>query len=167
MKPWSWLVVMALVVASAAGAAPPPLLARGERAPDAAVERLEGGRLQLSALKGKVVVLDFWATWCPPCREELPWLLRLARRLEPRGVFFVALNRDDEAQRELASAFAGQLPGLGRHVALATPEVADRFHVDGLPTLYILDREGRVFAAAEGRLTEEAVAAALEQALRR
>ena len=64
---------------------------------------LMGGKLQLSSLRGRVVVLDFWATWCPPCRAELPWLLRLAQRGQSRGVYFVAMNQDEVDQRSLAA----------------------------------------------------------------
>jgi thiol-disulfide isomerase/thioredoxin len=161
------LLLLTLDAAAAAAQAPPPHLAPGEPAPDVRVERLVGGALQLSALRGKVVVLDFWATWCPPCRAELPWLLRLARRYEPRGVVLVAMNQDEGPQRELAAQFAEELPGISRFTTLGGPAVGVPFRVDGLPTMYVLDRQGRVFASAEGRLTEAQVVAVVEQALRR
>jgi thiol-disulfide isomerase/thioredoxin len=152
---------------SAADPAPQPLphLATGTPAPDFTVERLVGGSLQLSSLRGRVVVIDFWATWCPPCRAELPWLLKLARSNEARGLFFIAMNQDEGAQRALAASFASELSGIDRFIALGGPVVGAPFHVDGLPTLYVIDRQGRVFASAEGRLTEAAVAGVIEQAL--
>jgi cytochrome c biogenesis protein CcmG, thiol:disulfide interchange protein DsbE len=160
------VVGLALAAIGAAGEPAVPHLARGQPAPDFRVERLLGGELRLSALRGKVVVLDFWATWCPPCRAELPWLMRLARRYEARGLFLVAMNQDEGDQRLLAARFAQELPGIERYITLGGPAVGVPYRVDGLPTMYVLDREGRVLASAEGRLTEAQVVAVVEQALR-
>jgi thiol-disulfide isomerase/thioredoxin len=157
---------LALVATVAVGEPAVPHLARGEAAPDFRVERLLGGQLQLSALRGKVVVLDFWATWCPPCRAELPWLLRMARRYEDRGLFLVAMNQDEGPQRTLAARFAQELPGIERHITLGGLAVGIPYRVDGLPTMYVLDRQGKVFASAEGRLTEAEVDAVVQLALR-
>ena len=157
------LPLLALLLAGAAP--PPPHLVAGTQAPDFTVERLVGGTLQLSSLRGRVVVIDFWATWCPPCRAELPWLLRLAQRNESKGVVFVAMNQDDGPQRALATQFATELSGIDRFITFGGPQVGAPFHVDGLPTLYVIDRQGRVFASAEGRLTEAAVAGVIERAL--
>ncbi len=160
------VLLAAAIGAGAAPTTPPPHLARGELAPEFKVERLVGGELTLSSLRGRVVVIDFWATWCPPCRAELPWLMDLARRYESRGVFFVAMNQDDGPQRALATAFAAELPGIDRFITLGGPKLAGPYRVDGLPTLYVVDRQGHVFASAEGRLTEAAVAGAIEEALK-
>jgi len=160
------LVLALTLIACAATAAPPPHLPRGEPAPDFKVERLVGGELTLASLRGRVVIIDFWATWCPPCRAELPWLLKLARRYESRGVVFVAMNQDDGPQRALATEFASELPGIDRFITLGGPSLAGPYRVDGLPTMYVIDAQGRVFASAEGRLTEEAVVGVLEQALK-
>lgn len=159
--------VLALaLVSSTANAAPPPHLTRGEPAPDFKVERLVGGELTLSSLRGRVVIIDFWATWCPPCRAELPWLLQLARRYESRGVVFVAMNQDEGPQRALATKFASELQGVDRFITLGGPTLAGPYRVDGLPTMYVIDVQGRVFASAEGWLTEEAVVGVLDQALK-
>jgi hypothetical protein len=91
--------------------------------------------------------------------------VKLAQRNEARGVFFVAMNQDEAPQRSLASSVTGDVPGLDRFVTLGGPAVGALFHVDGLPTLYLLDRQGRVFASAEGRLTEAALSDALDRAL--
>ena len=162
MRPF---VLALAVAASVSSAAPAPHLAKGEPAPDFKVERLVGGELTLSSLRGRVVIIDFWATWCPPCRAELPWLLKLAHRYEPRGAVFVAMNQDDGPQRALATQFASELPGIDRFITLGGASFVGPYRVDGLPTMYVIDAQGRVFASAEGRLTEDAVVAVLEQAL--
>jgi thiol-disulfide isomerase/thioredoxin len=142
------------------------VLAPGTQAPDFAVERLEGGTLRLSELRGRVVLLDFWATWCPPCRAELPWLVPLARRYESRGVVFVAMSQDNpDGQRLEVSRFASQLPGFSRFAALGTYEVGRDFGAEALPTLYVIDRSGRIAATKVGATEEPEVARALERAL--
>lgn len=159
------VLVMVSLAMNSKAAPPAPHLGRGTMAPDFAVERFVGGSLQRSSLKGRVVVLDFWATWCPPCRAELPWLLKLAQREQDRGLAFVAMNQDETDQRALVAEFAAELPGIERFITFGNPSLGSAFHVDGLPTLYIIDRQGRVFASAEGRLTEASVKAVVEQAL--
>lgn len=128
----------------------------GTAAPAFELERHEGGTIRLEDLRGKVVLLDFWATWCPPCVAEMPALVRLAREYEDRGVVLVAANRDDpsQARRLVAQFSAARVPGLGRFVALATDEVSAAYKVEVLPTLYILDRQGRIADAHTGAASE-------------
>lgn len=128
------------------------------------LERLQGGRVSLASLRGKVVVIDFWATWCSPCRAEMPWLVAMAERLEPRGVAFVAISEDDPpGQVPLVTEFAREVPGLERFAVLGTPEVEAAFGVTSLPTLFILDREGRLQRRVRGLADEGEVAALVEQ----
>jgi thiol-disulfide isomerase/thioredoxin len=159
-----------LVTASPLWAAEPApkLLPVGAAAPPLVLERVEGGTLSLADLRGRVVLVDFWATWCPPCRAELPWLVRLAKRHAAEGLWLVAVNQDDAAQqRALVAEFAPTVPGLQAWAAYGSEALKQAWQVDGLPTLYLVDREGRVVAAHEGLLTEEAVTRAVESALRR
>ncbi|MFZ5442490.1 MAG: TlpA family protein disulfide reductase [Myxococcota bacterium] len=164
--PRLFLLVVALLV-SPAVAAEPVLLPPGSAAPDFSLERASGGKLSLSNLRGRVVLVDFWATWCPPCRAELPWLVKLAKKYEAQGLWLVAVNQDRaDEQRALYAGFAPEVPGLSTWAVFGTDAVKDAWKVDGMPTLYLLDRSGRVVAAHEGRLTEAQVTQAVEQALR-
>ncbi len=160
--------VAVLFLASLVPAAPPSSrLPAGSTTPELALERLAGGRVSVASLRGRVVLVDFWASWCPPCKLELPWLVKLAQRYQDRGLVLVAVNQDSgEDQRVLAAGFAMTVPGLAPLVALGTPPVTAAWQVDGLPTLYLLDREGRVVTGHEGLLTEAEVTRAVEQALR-
>lgn len=161
-----WLLVIA-AVSSLAFAAEPPLLPVGTTAPDFTVERASGGKLSLSSLRGRVVLVDFWATWCPPCRAELPWLVKLAKKYEAQGLWLVAVNEDAPAeQRALVTEFAPSVPGILSWAVYGSPALKDAWRVDGMPSLYLLDREGKIVAAHEGVLTEAAVTRAVEQALR-
>ncbi|MDP1827810.1 MAG: TlpA disulfide reductase family protein [Archangium sp.] len=160
-------VALALSVALPASAGGPALLAPGSVAPDFTLERAGGGKLTLSNLRGRVVLVDFWATWCPPCRAELPWLVKLAKKYEAQGVWLVAVNQDRaEEQRALYAGFAPEVPGLSTWAVFGTDTVMQTWQVDGMPTLYLVDRSGKIVAGHEGRLTEEQVTRALEQALR-
>jgi thiol-disulfide isomerase/thioredoxin len=143
-----------------------PVLSPGTLAPNFSVERLEGGTINLSALKGRVVLLDFWATWCPPCRAELPWLVPLVKRYESRGLAFVALSQDNPAeQRALVTRFAAELPGFSRYAALGTHAVGRDYGAESLPMLYLIDRSGRVYASKVGAAEQDEVAQAIEHAL--
>jgi thiol-disulfide isomerase/thioredoxin len=162
-------LLLALALSTAplpADADAPRLLASGAVAPELGLERAQGGKLTLASLKGRVVLVDFWATWCPPCRAELPFLVKLAQRFQDRGLVLVAVNQDDApAQKALVAEFAPSVPGLLPRVVYGTPATTTAWHIDGLPTLYLVDPKGRVFAASEGFTSEEDVERAVTQAL--
>ena len=144
------------------------LVPDGTSAPAMVMERHGGGTLKLEELKGQVVMLDFWATWCPPCREEMPALVKLAKEYEPQGLVFVAASRDDGPRApKLVEAFMKRhLPDLEPYVVYASDDVAQAFQVTALPTLYFLDREGKVMDAQRGAMSEDALRRRIERALK-
>ncbi|WP_205519660.1 TlpA family protein disulfide reductase [Pyxidicoccus caerfyrddinensis] len=144
------------------------LVPDGTSAPSMVLERHGGGTLKLEELKGQVVMLDFWATWCPPCREEMPSLVKLAKEYEPQGLVFVAASRDDgpRAPRLVEAFMKRTLPDLQPYVVYASDEVAQAFQVTALPTLYFLDREGKVMDAQRGSMSEDALRRRIERALK-
>ncbi|MCC6333390.1 MAG: TlpA family protein disulfide reductase [Myxococcales bacterium] len=137
-------------------------------APDFTVETLLGGPVSLSSLKGQVVVIDFWATWCGPCRDELPYLLKQVKAHEAKGVKFLAVSNDDlDEQHEAVSAFVKGMPDLGPYAAFGTPELGHTYLVRALPTLYVIDRQGKIVASETGQASETQIARWIEAALER
>ncbi|WP_224365080.1 TlpA family protein disulfide reductase [Hyalangium versicolor] len=144
------------------------LVPDGAAPPSFQMERYGGGKLALSDLRGKVVMLDFWATWCPPCQEEMPSLVKLAKEYESQGLVFVAASRDDDdVKEELVDQFVKRnLPDLAPYVVYANDEVARAFQIEALPTLYFLDRNGKVTDAVRGMMPEHSLRRRIEQALK-
>jgi len=112
-------------------------------APDFAVPDLSGQAVRLSALRGKVVVLNLWTTWCPPCREEMPSMERLYQQLRNRDFQLLAVSQDEDGRR-VVEPFVKDMK-LSFPV-LIDPEhqVGDRYGVWGYPETFIIDRTGHV-----------------------
>ena len=124
-------------------------LKAGSEAPGFRLPSLGGGEVDLAAQRGKVVVLNFWATWCPPCVAEMPSLERLHRALSPEGLSVVTVSADeDEGElRRFVSERALTLPVLkdpGGRVA------AGEYRTTGYPETFVLDREGRILQHVVG-----------------
>jgi cytochrome c biogenesis protein CcmG/thiol:disulfide interchange protein DsbE len=112
-----------------------------------------GDVLELTALKGQVVYLDFWASWCAPCRESFPWMNRLQGELGPDGLVVIAVNVD--RQRADADRFLREHPAQFRIVYDADGLLPEKFGVRGMPTSFLIDRNGRVQSRHEGFLLRD------------
>lgn len=104
--------------------------------------------LDLSAYKGKVVYLDFWASWCTPCLQSFPWMNDLADNFKGRGLVVVAVNLDHH--RGLAKAFLQQHPADFHVVFDPDGKLADQFHVETMPTSFLIGRDGKVHYVHSG-----------------
>ncbi len=121
----------------------------GAEAPGFQLPALAGGEVNLASQRGKVVVLNFWATWCPPCVAEMPSLERLYRTLTPEGLAVVTVSTDeDQAElRKFVSQHALTLPVLmdpGGRVA------GGDYRTTGYPETFLLDRQGRILRHVVG-----------------
>ena len=142
------------------------ILPRGSAAPGFELERLDGTRVSLEALKGKVVVVNFWATWCRYCIAEMPYLTALATEYADRGVVLIAANRDERSiQREAVQRFVGARPVIAPFTVLSAPEVDRADSVQALPANFVVDRQGRVFASREGQVDEDVLRGWIDDAL--
>ncbi len=143
----------------------PGPLAEGAPLPDATLPVLgRAAPLHLADLKGKPAVLDFWATWCPPCRESLPHLNQLAEQYASRVSFYAV----DASQEDTIGAISRARQELGLTaipIATGGAAYADRIRIDGLPTTIILDKTGRVAVSFTGLTSEDRIAAALNKLL--
>jgi peroxiredoxin len=115
----------------------------GYPAPDFALPDLEGRTHRLSAYRGKVVFLNLWTTWCPPCRMEMPAMERLHRRLSGRDFVMLAVSAD-EGGKDAVAPFVAEL-GL-TFAVLLDPDgrLSPRYGVTGYPETFLIDRDGQV-----------------------
>ena len=112
------------------------------------IRDLDGRSVSLQEFRGRVVLLNFWATWCAPCREEIPAMQTLARDLGPQGLVVLAVNYEEDA--ETVQAFVRDT-ALGLPVLLDRDgAVARRYRVAGLPTSFFIDRRGAVVGSVIG-----------------
>jgi cytochrome c biogenesis protein CcmG, thiol:disulfide interchange protein DsbE len=137
----AWTMASAVPAAAVTGGRIPSPRA-GFLAPDFHVETLDGDVLTLSDLRGRPVVLNFWATWCPPCRAEMPAFERVFRELGGEGVEIVAVNATSQDSRAAAAEFVEDY-GLTFPIGLdVSGELQREYLVRALPTTFFVDREG-------------------------
>ena len=114
----------------------------GEPAPAFLLAGLNGQTVALSGYRGKAVLLNFWATWCPDCREELPRLDDLQKRYHDAGLEVVAASVDDAGRRAVLPYVARTAPSFT--VLLADPRTAQAYGVRGIPATFLIGPDGRV-----------------------
>ena len=169
---WIWALVVAAtasVVALAVmqGNRAVPAVLPSQRAPSVVLPVLGGGKAAL--LQGKVTLVDFWATWCAPCRFSMPRVQKLWMEYKPRGLELYSIDTDDPApdREDRIRAFLTE-NGLKFPVAIDDGTAEEAFAVSRLPTMLLLDRTGRVTWSHVGALThsgEQDLRAAMDRAL--
>jgi peroxiredoxin len=116
---------------------------KGQTAPDFALESLEGKTVHLSDFSGKGVLLNFWATWCQPCKIEMPWFAALQKQYGPQGLQIVGVAMDDASPKEIAE-FAHDL-GVNYPILVGKEAVGDAYGgVQFLPATFYIGRDGKV-----------------------
>jgi cytochrome c biogenesis protein CcmG, thiol:disulfide interchange protein DsbE len=123
-------------------------------APDFSLTDLAGNKLRLSDYRGRVVLLDFWATWCDPCKREIPHFVEMQSRYGPQGLQVIGISMDDD--EKLAREFQEQFK-MNYPVAMGSAQLASQYGgILGLPITYLIDRQGRIATRHVGA-TEAAV----------
>ena len=140
------LLVLCLTPLAIAG-----LQEEGARAPDFTLKTLDGRPVSLSDFRGKPVVLEFWATWCGPCRSQFPKMARIHEKYE-NNVHFLMVNTAEDAAT--VRAFARQVEVPGMILMDPTDEVGERYGTRILPSLFFIDAEGVVQAAVPGAVRD-------------
>lgn len=120
-------------------------------APDFALKTMKGKTFRLSDHRGKVVVINFWATWCPPCRSEIPDFIELQNELGDNGLLFVGVSLD-RGGFEVVRPFAEQM-GINYPLVVDDGTVTNKYgNVPGLPTTFVVGPKGRVRGYAPGAI---------------
>ena len=133
-------------------------------APGFSFERFGGGQVTSAELRGKIVMLDFWGTWCGPCKEEMPWLVSVGKEYQSKGVEFVAVN-DSEDERSNLEHFLASMPALEPFAVFGERTAMAQYKVHAFPTLVIIDRKGNILTSQTGQTTERTVRRLLDEAL--
>lgn len=129
------------------------LLAIGSAAPDFSLESPDGKEVKLSSLKGQVVVLDFWATWCGPCKLAMPGVQKLSEEFADKPVKVFGISTWERASGKPAEYMKEKK--YTYNLLLNGDEVAEEYKLEGLPTFYVIDTKGRVIYASSGFLPEK------------
>jgi peroxiredoxin len=133
-------------------------------APDFELPTLDGRRVKLSDFRGQAVLLNFWATWCPPCKIEMPWFVDIQKEYGKDGLVVLGVAMDDTESAKIA-AFASEM-GVNYQVLLGTDQVSDDYgDVRSLPTTFYIDRNGNIVSKAVGLLGRQEIENDVKKAL--
>jgi thiol-disulfide isomerase/thioredoxin len=145
----SAVMTVALLVGSGCSSTPRTVRAASlrpskerKKAPDFALKDANGQTVHLSDYRGKVVLLDLWATWCGPCKVEIPWFQEFERQYKDKGFAVIGVAMDDEGW-EVVKPFA-QERGINYRLVLGNDAIADLYKIEAWPTTLLIDREGNV-----------------------
>jgi cytochrome c biogenesis protein CcmG/thiol:disulfide interchange protein DsbE len=134
-------------------------------APDFALKDGDGKTVHLSDYKGKVVLLDFWATWCGPCKIEIPWFMDMERRDKDKGFEVLGVSMDDNGWEDV-KPFLADLR-VNYRVVIGNDETARVYGgVDALPTTFLIDRDGKIAAIHIGLTSRKEIENGVEELLR-
>jgi peroxiredoxin len=140
---------------------------RGKTAPGFTLRNAEGKRVALSDYKGKAVLINFWATWCAPCKIEMPWFIELRKQYASQGFEILGISEDDPSSVTRAQILKfGQDAGINYPLLIGDDAVSHQYGgVEFLPTSYFVGRNGKVVAESAGLGTKEMIEANIKKAL--
>ena len=136
----------------------------GSVAPDFELQSLDGKPVRLSDFRGKAVLLNFWATWCAPCKIEMPWFVDLQKQYAPQGLQVIGVAMDDSGEDAIAK-FTKQM-GINYPILIGKEAVGDAYGgVEFLPTTFIIDRQGKVVDRVFGLVSRSEFENGIKKAL--
>lgn len=127
------------------------IVGKGQPAPNFTLSNLQGQKVSLSDFKGKVVLLNLWATWCPPCREEMPSMEMLYRKFQEQGLVILAVNVEEDGQQAVSS-FLRRTPYSFPILLDTGADVQNLYKVFQFPETFIIDRNGNVVEKVIGAI---------------
>jgi thiol-disulfide isomerase/thioredoxin len=143
---------------------PPQVLGKSTVAPDFTLQTLDGNNMRLSDLRGKAVLLNFWATWCGPCKIETPWLVELQKQYGSQGLQVVGIAMDDSGKDDIEK-FAKDM-GVNYPVLLGKEAVGDAYGgVPALPESFFIGRNGKIVDRIIGLKGRDEIEDAIKKAL--
>ncbi len=128
---------------------------------DFTLKDIHGKKVTLSELRGKVVLVNFWATWCPPCMVEMPTLQAIYDHFQPQGLVVLSISDEDMYKVGTFVSRTGYRPEI---LPDTNGKVAKQFHIDGIPRTFIFDREGKLVAQSLDMRTQRQFLEMLSQA---
>jgi peroxiredoxin len=133
-------------------------------APEFALKDANGKTVRLEDYKGKVILLDFFATWCGPCKIEIPWFMEMERKNKDRGFAVLGVSMDDEGW-DIVKPFLAEL-GVNYRVVIGNDSTAQLYGgVDALPTTFLIDRNGKIASVHIGLASKKVFEDGIEQLL--
>jgi peroxiredoxin len=134
-------------------------------APEFALKDADGKTVHLADYKGKVVLLDFWATWCPPCKLEIPWFIDMQRKNKDKGFEVLGVAMDDNGWEDV-KPFLSEMK-VNYRVVVGDDEIAKAYGgVEDLPTTFLIDRDGKIAAVHVGLASRKDFEDGVEELLR-
>jgi cytochrome c biogenesis protein CcmG/thiol:disulfide interchange protein DsbE len=126
----------------------------GAPAPEFALKDVHGKVIRLSDYKGKVVLLDFWATWCTGCKTEIPWFIEFDRKYRRSGLAAIGVALDEDGWKSV-KPYLQQHRDLKYRVVVGDEDVAKRYQADALPLTLLIDRRGKIVSSHAGVVPRE------------
>ena len=137
---------------------------QGQLAPDFTLASVDGQKLTLSDYRGKAVLLNFWATWCEPCKIEMPWFVELQKQYGPQGLQVLGIAMDDSEPKDIAE-FTKKM-GVNYPVVIGKEAVGDQYGgIPYLPSTFYIGRDGKVLERVYGLVSRSEIEGDIKRAL--
>jgi peroxiredoxin len=138
---------------------------RGKKAPAFILKTEDGRKVSLADYKGKAVLVNFWATWCVPCKLEMPWFVDLHKQYASQGFEILGVNEDDVKDRSQIGKFSRKI-GVNYPILLGNDTAAKAYGgIDVLPTSFYVGRDGKVVEEAAGLISRDEIEANIKKAM--